>query len=51
MHHIPGISAIINSANESFCMVTGKKSMWIVVFCSAAFVANYCKVLLTNLEY
>lgn len=51
MHHIPGISTIINSAKENFYMITGKKSMWVMFFCSAAFVANYCKVLLTNLEY
>ena len=50
MHHIPGISTIINSAKENFYTITGKKSMWIMFFCSAAFVANYCKVLLTNLE-
>ena len=50
MHHIPDISTIINSAKENFYTITGKKSMWIMFFCSAAFVANYCKVLLTNLE-
>lgn len=51
MHHIPGISTVINSAKENLCMIAGTKSMRIMFYCSTAFVANYCKVLLTHLEY
>lgn len=51
MHHIPGLSTIINSAKENFSMIAGTKSMRIRFYCSTAFVANYCKVLLTHLEH
>ena len=50
MHHIPGVSAIINSAKENFYLIVGTKSMRIMFYCSTAFVANYRKVLLTHSE-
>lgn len=51
MHHIPAVNTIINYAKENFCMIAGSKSMKTMFYCSAAFVVNYHKVLLTHLEH